>query len=272
MKISDIDEDFVDIINYLNENGFKPFASCDGVSSHHSDPSIISAYIAFMKSPKIIDIIAAFLRDKDRFKVTLTNEKEAKPYILYGNEISGNTYQVHFANKLGEVTSYFEKVIKGVSEGNIKITEEEKKVLNLLDDILEEDLNTDLNFDVSFNNEYQPYMNKNGKINVLRISTKDGYGYKRCMGVLADIKSEKYNMKKKKDSFEEKFEEEEFIIPSFDDSNCEIYFIDEHILENIELIRDIRQIGKQLPTKEIKEIDYDMYDESIDYFEDEPNF
>ncbi len=50
MKISGIDKDFVNIINYLDENGFKPYASCDGVEENHleSQPAAL-AYISFLK-------------------------------------------------------------------------------------------------------------------------------------------------------------------------------------------------------------------------------
>ena len=69
MKISGIDKDFVDIIEYLNENGYKTFASCDGVLEHHADDIVVpsSAYISFLKSPKIIDLMAQFAKDKDKF-------------------------------------------------------------------------------------------------------------------------------------------------------------------------------------------------------------
>ena len=30
MKVSGIDEDFIEIINFLNTNGFCPWSSCDG--------------------------------------------------------------------------------------------------------------------------------------------------------------------------------------------------------------------------------------------------
>lgn len=48
MKISGIDKDFEDIIYYLDSNGFKPFASCDGVEANHVNQNDVGdAYIAF---------------------------------------------------------------------------------------------------------------------------------------------------------------------------------------------------------------------------------
>ena len=276
MNIGEIDKDFVDIIKYLNDNGITTFSCCDGVLANHTDPdSIVSAYIAFIKSPKIIDIMAALNRDKDIFHISLSNDTDRGPNILYGNEISGNTYAVYFSNEQGEITSYFEKILKGVNEGEIKISEEEKEVLNKLDEILEEDLETDLNFDMNFNIEYQPFMQKEGKINLLTIRTKDGFGYTNSMLALGDILNEKYGIILKKDSFEESFEEDEFVVSSFDDTICEIYFKDQHIQQALELIRDIRQIGKTLPKREVTESDYDYYEDEIDiYFDDdeEPEF
>ena len=50
MKISGIDEDFVDIIDYLDSKGFSPFASCDGVLAHHENKEKpTSVYSIFKK-------------------------------------------------------------------------------------------------------------------------------------------------------------------------------------------------------------------------------
>ena len=123
MKISGIDKDFINIVNYLDKNGFKPFASCDGVLENHSDPSsVTSAYISFLKSPQIIKLMAAFLRDKETFKVTIGNNSNIEQHFLYDNLITGNEYSVYFSNKMGQATSYFEKIIIGIIEQNINIT------------------------------------------------------------------------------------------------------------------------------------------------------
>jgi hypothetical protein len=115
MQVSDIDEDLVEIIEYLNENGLRPFASCDGVHIHHSiDNRPNNAYIAMLKSEKIIDLMVAFLRDRDSFTVGLSNNPYFEKYELYGNEISGNTYGVYFQNSIGERTGYVEKIIRGI--------------------------------------------------------------------------------------------------------------------------------------------------------------
>ena len=113
MKISGIDEDFVDIIDYLDSKGFSPFASCDGVLAHHENKEKpTSAYIAFLKSNRIIDVMLAFLRDKSNFSVSLSNSTHTDSYDLYGNIIEGNTYQVYFDNLQGQLTEYFKRIVK----------------------------------------------------------------------------------------------------------------------------------------------------------------
>ena len=130
MKISGIDKDFEDIIYYLDNNGFKPFASCDGVEANHIEPNKVhDAYIAFLKSPRINDLMAEFLKEKENFNIVLTSENHFSPYELYGNIISGVTYDVHFSNKLGENTQYFKDVIRrliGNQKGETSLSDEKK--------------------------------------------------------------------------------------------------------------------------------------------------
>lgn len=72
MKITGIDKDFEDIIYYLDKNGFKPFASCDGVEANHVNPKDVNkAYICFLKSPKIINLMAELLKDRENFNIVL---------------------------------------------------------------------------------------------------------------------------------------------------------------------------------------------------------
>lgn len=261
MKITGIDKDFVDIINYLDSKGFKPWSSCDGVKENHEDPeSVTTAYISFLKSPQIIDLMAAFLRDKKSFRISLSNESSCKPDVYYDNLIEGNTYAVYFENKSGELTSYFEKIIISVAEGKIDILDDEKKNLNTLSGILEDSPDSDLFFSITFNSDYQPHMNKQGKTNILRVSTKEGYNYNRNMNKLADILFQKYGIIKKSHQLEESFNENEFTI-SYDDSMCEIYFTDDNIEQIVDKIKYIKDVSPTLPTFESKEFDYDFDDE-----------
>lgn len=278
MKISGIDKDFEDVIYYLDSNGFKPFASCDGVEANHVNPNAINdAYIAFLKSPKIINLMAEFLKDRENFNIILNSEKNFKPYELYGNMISGTNYAVHFLNKKGERTLYFESIIKNLVEREENSLSEEQEKLEMLERVLEESSDSDLAFSVSLNGEYQPHMRKTGKINELTITTKSGservegdviIQTERDMEALASILSEKYNIKERKDDFGE-YPETEFIMPRFDKCSCSIYFTDENFNQILEQIQYIRQIAHTIPTFEAKEgigDDDELFDE-YDYEE-----
>lgn len=257
MKISEIDKDFEDIIYYLDKSGFKPFASCDGVEANHANANDVSnAYISFIKSSRIIELLAEFLKEKGRFNITLESETHSKPYELYGNIISGTKYSVHFTNRQGEHTQHFKSIIKRVIENQSKTLTNEQVKLHMLEKVLEENLSSNLSFEVSFNGEYQPYMRKTGTINELIIRTKhDNENFtqtKMDMNVLASILAEKYNINKRtEDSLE--YIGTEFIIPCIDKASCSIYFTDEHINQILKIIRYSRQIEHTLPTFEYRE-------------------
>ena len=278
MKISEIDKDFEDIIYYLDKSGFKPFASCDGVEAHHANANDVSdAYISFIKSSRIIELLAEFLKEKGRFNITLESENHFKPYELYGNIISGTKYSVHFTNRKGENTQYFKSIIKRVIENQSKTLTNEQVKLHMLEKVLEENLGSNLSFEVSFNGEYQPYMRKTGTINELIIRTKhDNENHTQReidMNVLASILAEKYNISKRTATSLE-YIGTEFIIPCIDKSSCSIYFTDEHFNQILEIIRYSRQIEHTLPTFEYIEWlgsddEYDEYDEYDQYNEND---
>ena len=94
MKVSGIDKEFVEIIEYLNSHGYKPWASCDGVLASHENPNDVnSAYIALLRTKKCFPLIAAFLRDP-AFSISIFNCSEDRPYYLYGNKIFGNGFLI----------------------------------------------------------------------------------------------------------------------------------------------------------------------------------
>ena len=275
MKISGIDKDFEDIIYYLDNNGFKPFASCDGVEANHISPNDVDyAYIAFLKSSKITSLMAEFLKDKKNFNITLKSDDHFKPYELYGNIISGTNYAVYFLNKKGERTKYFESIIKKLIEKEKNSPSKEQENLEMLERVLEENSDSDLAFSVSLNGQYQPHMGKAGNINELIITTKSGnerveedviIHTEKDMEMLASILSEKYNIKERKDGLGE-YPETEFIIPRFDKCSCSIYFTDEHFNQILEQIQYIRQIAHTIPTFEAKEgIGDDEFFDEYDY-------
>jgi len=263
MKISGIDKDLEDLIYYLDANGFKPFASCDGVIANHENPQEVgNAYISFLKSQRILDIMAAFLNKSDEFVVALEGENHLEPHELYGNLISGIAYHVSFENKRGERTLEFMDTIKDVVEGRRVVSEKEKRDLEMLERPLMNNVNSNVAFEVIFKNNYQPYMCKAGKINELCIKTVIGEERiegnisitpQRDMEVLAQLVAKQYGIPQKRESFDEEYTEDEFIIASNDRCMCSIYFTDEHFLQILEQIRYIREIAHTLPTFEARE-------------------
>lgn len=263
MKISEIDKDFEDIIYYLDNNGYKPFASCDGVEANHKNPEdVTNAYIAFLKSPKIIDLMAIFLEDKENYTVSLNSGDNERAIKLYGNIILGPRYGVYFNNKSGENSDKFKSIIKKAVEQRQTNPSEEKRKLEILNKVLEDNSDSNLEFQVDFNTSYQPFTKKEGKINSLTIETKLGeekiesnisIKQEVDMEVLADILSKKYQIPQKSDSIEERYLETEFVTFCTDKTSCTIYFIDEHLPQILDQIKYIKEIAHTLPTFESKE-------------------
>jgi hypothetical protein len=292
MKISEIDKDFEDIIFYLDANGFKPFASCDGVEANHKNPKKVNdAYIAFLKSPRIINLMAEFLKDRKNFSIELKSEDCCKPYELYGNTISGTKYNVYFSNRKGEKTEYFKNIIKMLVEKEEnaqkeeKVQNDDKTKLELLEKVLEKNSDSDLAFGVFLNGNYQPYMGRPEKINELVIATKSNEGKvegnveiktMRDMEALASILSKKYNINIWKRNTNEYANIERTIVTN-DKCSCSIYFTDKYFPQMLEQIEYIRQIAHVLPTFEYREcIDsyedlYSEYESEYLDYDDEPN-
>lgn len=287
MKISGIDKDFEDIIYYLDAKGYKPFASCDGVEANHERPEeVTDAYISFLKSPKIIDLMAVFLQDKENYTVSLNSGDNERATELYGNIILGMRYGVYFNNKSGENSDKFKSIIKKTVEQKETIPSDEKRKLENLNKVLEESSDSDLEFQVDLNTRYQPFTRKEGKINSLNIETKlreekieDNISIKNevDMEVLANIVSDKYKIPRKIEDIHEEYMDEEFIIPGCDKTSCTIYFKDEHLPQILDQIKYIKEIAHTLPTFESREwigsdeeymVEYDKYyDEQYDFEE-----
>lgn len=237
MKISGIDEDFVDIINYLDKIGYKPFSSCDGVLAHHDNPEMVDdAYISFLESPKIVELMASFLKD-GRFTIRFANSTKKKPYDLYGNEIAGNTYSVDFSNQEGELTSYFKDIIMQATKENIDIDMDKDDVAKLsrLSSILEDDEKSELTYSVSLNSRMEP--------NRLSIGTKNGCEHKKDMYALIDI-------------LYAQFPDDEIIIDDFAkrSSEFDIIFSDEQFEQMLGVISYCKDIEHTLPILENKKI------------------
>lgn len=266
MEISDIDKDFVNIIEYLDAKGFKPFASCDGVIENHSEDREASfyAYISFLKSERIIDLMAAFMTD-EKFMVAISTPSEKDEYELYGNIITGNQYSVYFNNKQGENTKHLEQIVRDAIEEKLVISEEKKKNLSVLNQVLEEE-DDGLSLDINFNTDYQPYMRKTGKTNVLTIGTKENkQNERKDMQELTKTLAEKYGLVVKSSELNERFDDSKEFITYWPDNSCaEYYFQDEKLPMVLDIIRYSRKIQSQLATFKIEEIDYDQcYEEKV---------
>lgn len=278
MKVSDIDADFVEVIDELVANGFRPFASCDGVEAHHTaeDPAD-DAYIAFLDSPKVIDLIAAFQRDSDVFSVSLGTQTSKNPIELYGNLIEGNRYSVYFYNERGQYTEYFKKIISGVIDGTIVISDEEKEFLERLSTEFGLFQELDLSVNFTMHTTYQPYMNKSGKTNVLTIHTKEdaisidekgsnGEKYLgiRDMTVLSKLWGQKFGLQTHEMFDGKEFADEEFIVTTGRDI-CEIYISDENIEKIFELMTELRNVEGSLPIVKVIDPDSVDYEDIEDY-------
>lgn len=192
MKKTNIDKGFIEIVNYLDDKGFKPWASCDGVLANHKNKKDVNrAYLSFMNSEKIIELMTAFYRDRE-FEINISNSFNAKSRNYCGNTIKGNTYTVYFSNLYGEKLNYFFRIIKGICEEKIIISDEEKEGLKQTGDIIKDTEGEELYFSVHLNSSYQPYMARHGKVNVLNVTTKEGLELQRNMKNLGDMISQKF--------------------------------------------------------------------------------
>ena len=263
MKINEIDKDFEDIIYYLDKKGFKPFASCDGVIANHKEPKDVgNAYVAFLKSSRILEILAIFLNKSEEFQVAISSADHLEPQKLYGNIIEGTTYLVFFFNKDGSRTEEFKNMIKETVEGKRTVPNQEKKILEVLERTIEENTNSDLGFQVTFHSRYQSYMCKSGKINELYIHNVVGEERRegnisittqRDMSVLAELIVKRYGIPQRRNNPEEEYPEAEFVIASNDKSRCYIYFTDEHFGQILEQIQYIKKVAHTLPTFKSRE-------------------
>lgn len=133
MKVSDIDKQIVDIIDFMNEKEMKPFASCDGVLEEHEEKyreiygenfdsllkerpeMILCGYISFMENEYSKELLANAL-DNDLIVEFSTVSKD---YEIYGNTVSGRIYTIRFLNLNGEKTELVNKVIRETCDGTM---------------------------------------------------------------------------------------------------------------------------------------------------------
>lgn len=262
MKISGIDKDFEDIIYYLDKKGLKPFASCDGVEKNHEDPNdLYDAYISFLDSPRILDLMTAFIEDEETFRVSLNSEDHYEPRELYGNMISGSTYAVYFYNREGETTEHFKDIIKNTLERETLLRTKTKEKLEQIDEVLKDNSDTDLTFEISINAGYETNAIRIENINELIIMSKAGrekiegdtsIQTERDMQALADILAKKFNLQEN-DNDDIEYLNSKFINSRTDKCRCSIYFTDEYLPQMLQIVEYARSIAHTLPTFESKE-------------------
>lgn len=273
MVVSEIDEDFVDIINLLNENGFKPFSSCDGVLSHHTPENRpLGAYIAFLKSDGIIDLFTAMTRDNSDFIVEFSNNAHMFAYEYFGNIINGDLCTIRFDNEYGEKTGYFKQIITGIINGEIVVSDDEKEQLQQLSECLDMTENSELCFIVSKNCKYQPGMRKNGRTNKLTIRTRVDLGYERNMKECANLISKKFGIVLRSDNYyDENFEDlEEFIVPEFDNCSLQYFSPDQDLTKIMQIIDYVKEHEKDLSVFISREPDEEyLFDDDDDYYSDD---
>ena len=128
MLVSGLDKEVEEIVNILNENGMRPFASCDGtIKGHLADGEknkhdVSLGYINMLDSDKVRDLFA-ILQEDDSYQLMITAQADGK---LYGNEIKGLRYGIYFDNlKGGKVQELTQKLTDYLS-GNIKPSKEQR--------------------------------------------------------------------------------------------------------------------------------------------------
>ena len=150
MLVSGLDKEVEEIVNLLNENGMKPFASCDGTIKSHMDGEIKNehdvslAYISMMDSDKIRDLFA-ILQNDNSYHLTITSQSDVE---LYGNKVEGLRYGIYFDNLRGGKVKELTQILKSYLVGEIKPTKEERDRIDEISRLV--NLNKDDNMIVSY--------------------------------------------------------------------------------------------------------------------------
>lgn len=145
MKVSGIDKQIVELIDFMNEKEMKPFASCDGVLEEHVErytkiygddfekllkerpEMILCGYVSFMDNEYTKELLANAL-DNDLIVDFMTVKEDEK---VYDNIVSGKIFAIRFPNLNGENTELVYKVVRETynktmipSERNLKLVQE----------------------------------------------------------------------------------------------------------------------------------------------------
>lgn len=261
-----IDKGFIDICKYLNDNDLITWASCDGTLANHQgrEDEVIMAYMTFLESPKILDLITAFYKN-DKFELILSNSGWSEPYYYGYNLIKGNTYGIYFYNKLGQSTAQFEEIAHNACDRTLEEKQDnERGFLESLSQELADDEQSLLHISVIFNQELYPYLNTDRKDNYLQIATKYKAPTLDLIPIVKHI-AEKYNLKTimGHDKLDGEF------IEYFEDMCC-VHLKEEHFGYILDIIREAKKLEKTLPAISVKYADeYDEFYHDDDYELDE---
>lgn len=267
MKITDIDKDFVDIINNLNDSGFRPWASCDGVDRNHDpDKKPIHAYISFLNSSNIIDLMSALYKDKENFSIEIRTPSHVYPYYYYENLIEGLIFSVRFENHNSERTDYFSRIINGVIDKSIKVGQDETRLLTDISNLLGHDDNSLLYLEVCLNYRYHMTSCLDERINSISIGSKSGSN--RCLDMEEALNkvSQDYGLEVV-EYYDKKFvdKHKEFIY-KVGQYYFNVYLTDENVNKIPEIIQKVQEMEKDLKTCKSSQMDEpgDMDEEYLD--------
>lgn len=153
--VSDIDIGILPLVELLNDNDFRPFASCDGLVEHHKDKwgnpnpdEIVNAYVSMLDSESTRNLFAV-LMDNDSFNLNISNPEV--PYMLYGNEISGLKFSVYFDSYIGDNLKLLLEIVNEIILGKMIVDEKNRKKIDLICNLLESkyvDDNLSISFDI----------------------------------------------------------------------------------------------------------------------------
>lgn len=172
---NDIDPGILPLVKLLNNNGFRPFASCDGILEHHKDKwgnpnpnEIVNAYISLMDSANTRSLFA-ILMDNDYFNLSISNPES--PYVLYGNEISGLKFSIYFDNYRGENVNVLISIVGRIISGKASVSTQNRDKIDLICKVLSSkfiDKNLNVSFDIHsiYRGIYKEHVSKNYSVTI----------------------------------------------------------------------------------------------------------
>ena len=139
----DIDLGVLPLIELLNDNGFRPYSSCDGTIEQHKDKwgnhnpyEVISAYVSMLDSENTRNLFA-ILMENDSFNLSISNDLT---FMLYGNKLSGPRFSIHFDNYRGDNVDVLVSVVKKLIAKKIVPKPKNRKRIDMITRLLSSDI------------------------------------------------------------------------------------------------------------------------------------